>query len=628
MQRREFLGAIGGSGAAFATTGILNPDIGGPVSQLPTTVGQTILGPEIEAIKYPLTFVPAIKEPGETLALEVSTGVDDPTIYIQPQHGEVQPRIELDPHDSYTAKSRIWRGEDVRVFECEIPAIGGDVVETMYDIVIEDGLGADGQRSALSLVETFPENPTVVVFTDSHIGHGHPDDLGHLTETIENNVAFTVEQVIGAEPAGDRWPDTRRAVEEVNLLDPDIVLTCGDLFDAQDYPGKYYMEFWDGHHLYSQLEAPTYTTLGNHDGYFLSALDGKQLYEHMIAPAYYSLDIRPGLRLVSVNTYDWSAIDRKGFSFMVSAWGGQIREEQLEWLRTDLTDWRADNPDGDLLVLSHFNPLWPDGSETRAGTVDRLEGIPVFYQFARGIDAFFLENGVMGWYGENRLAYRELLDEVGVDCYFAGHTHRDRLSRMNDDIVVQTDTTGLPEYGEDGSAGELVAITQDNEVDDSYSQDELATAIRNPELGPLFVETTHLAGGPGVYPGWRQFELDFEDLDPARWGYPLGEDEQADGAERQYAYNPDHVRIGTFSTPQGRIEIVEREDGDSHVDLTFESELRVPFEGAIIVSVRDAPAVTVQGGEDEWRRRGDEWQDLKVGFTVPAGETHQLRIGV
>lgn len=610
MDRRTFLQSAGAATLPLdALNGAVN-QVFGTGSETGTTTGTRVFGGEISDIRYPLAFVPSIREPGETLRVELEQGLEEPSAFLQPQVGAAKPKIALTEIGRSTGESEIWPDRTVQVYEYETPQIGGDVVETSYDLVVEHADGVDGQRGAVSLFQTFPDDPRVVVFSDSHIAEGGFDDPAHAQRSGTNMAMFTTEQVLASEPAS-RWEEVQRIVAEVNLLDPDLVLTTGDYFSVQDYPAKYYMEYEDGHRIYSRLTAPTYTTIGNHDGYVQSTVDGIELYTSYIAPEYYSLDIRPGLRLVSPNVYDWSSFDRAGVGYAVSAWGGQIRDEQFAWLEDDLTSWREANPDGDLVVISHYSPSAPMDERGRLHT--STNGVPVAEQVGRGVDSQFVQGGQY-WHGKNRLPYRDLLAEVDAAVHFSGHTHRDLLSRYHEGDVV----TAM-----DAPTHRIVYRNRDDSIDDSRSTAELESILTDPSHGPLFAETTCSSSSTSQYDGYRVIDLGLDGgVDPSDWdSYPADED-PAVGSDQAGEF----VDLGLFSTPSKRLSATVTTDADDAVELELSNDLVVPVAGASVFTLGDCPDVTVSGGQRVWRRRHDGHQDVKVSYTVPAEST--VTVGV
>ena len=620
MDRRTFLRSAGAATLPLSGLDDAVNVVVREASRTSTGAGATVFGPEIRDVRYPLSFVPAVREPGERLRVELEADTEDPEAYLRPQVGAARPRIGLEAVESYAEESTVWRGETVRVLEYEVPRLRGDVVETSYDLLVEHADGVDGQRGAVSLVREFPADPTVVVFTDSHIAEGSFEDPEHAGESGAAMANFAVEQVLEEDP-DDRWEEVRRVVAEVNLLDPDLVLTAGDYFSAQDYPAKYYMEYEDGHRVYSRLTAPTFTTLGNHDGYVQSTVDGKELYERYVAPEYYAVDVRPGLRVVSANTYDWSTLDRKGVSYGVSAWGGQVRDEQLEWLREDLSSWRDRHPDGDLVVLGHHNPAALQ--DDRGAAAETADGVPGGEQAARGADSEFLQGGQV-WYGENRLAFRDLLAEFDAAVYLTGHTHRDRLARYHEGDVVRIETPGPHDF----EPGRLHYVTREGEVDDGYGQAELRALLREPAHGPLFAATTCSSSSTGQYDGYRVVTLDFdgEGVDPGEWGgYPATES-FLEAETTDEGFDADHADLGLYARPSFRLHAEVLEASDDRVELELTNDLATPVPGASVFSLRDCGGARVDGGRRVWRRRADGRQDLKVAYEVPAGSTLSVAV--
>lgn len=619
MDRRTFLQTATATTVPLSELDSAVNAVIGEVSTASTETGATVIGPEITEIKYPLSFVPAIHEPRERLRVELSPDVENPTAFLRPQAGTARPRIELQAVTSYTDDSDIWQGQQVDVIEYEMPPLRGNVVETLYDLIVEHDDGIDGQRGAVSLVRRFPDDPTVVVFSDSHIAEGGFDDPEHAANSGSNVANFTVEQILDREP-DNRWEEVQRLVAEINLLDPDLILSTGDYFSVQDYPKKYYMEYKDGHRIYSRLTAPTYTTIGNHDGYNQSTVDGIELYKRFIAPEYYSLDIRPGLRLVSANTYDWRPLDRKGFSWGVSAWGGQIREEQLQWLRTTLTDWRDTNPDGDLVVLGHHNPTALQ--DDRNDAADETDGVPVAEQLVRAVDSQFVQGGQV-WYGKNRLEWRDLLAEVGAAVYFTGHTHRDRLARYYDGDAVRTETPGPSDF----ETGKLQHVTRDGDRNGSMSQAELREVLLDPSHGPLFAETTCGSSGTGQYDGWRLLSLDLDGgVDPSGWGgYPATQ-AFLDAETTDDGFTADHTDLGLYSHPSFSLEAELLEQHEDSVELQLTNGLATEVDGAAVFSLRDCNGVRVEGGRRVWRRRHENSQDVKVAYIIPAKSSQRIAV--
>ncbi len=152
-----------------------------------------------------------------------------------------------------------------------------------------------------------------------------------------------------------RAPDGfRMAIERVNDLNPDFVITGGDLVDdvlssswgRADTLFKLYTE------LTKEFRMPLYNSMGNHDHYAFSALPevdpghsdyGERMFEKRIGKPYYSFD-------------------HKGWHFMVldviekgeGSWGsyiGKVSESQLDWIREDVRELDTLTP---IVLVAHI----------------------------------------------------------------------------------------------------------------------------------------------------------------------------------------------------------------------------------------------------------------------------------
>ena len=614
MDRRSFLES--GALAAVALPSLQVPvdaGVGAVARTLTNTVLEEFYDPGIEDIRYPLAMVPAIHEPGETLRVEVTDGLDPPaSVTLVPHQGGVTDPVHLERTAAGSEDSICWPSESVAVGEYTVPDRG--LTPGAYTLEVETDGSRNRQHGAVHLTESFPDEPKILVLSDPHAGDGK-----------------------------DGWPGFQQAVEEINLLDPDLVLTAGDYINGQpsvlirhdeddplrnpdppspsDYPALYeatYEWYEDAHRILNGLSVPAFVTVGNHDGYIQRTIDGLEVYERYFGPRHYSIEIRPGLKLASFNTYDWAATDRKGMDFLVSAWGGQVRDDQLEWFREDLTGWREENPDGAILALGHHNPT---ATADQTGLLtEGTRGIPILEHFARGVDTLFLQEGQY-WFGDNRLAVRDLLADVDVTLFACGHTHRDRLARLHDGHVVRTETSGGVTFEE----GRLQYVTRDNEVDDSWSQEDLREILTDPDGGPLFVETTTAESATRQYEGWRHLgRVPLDGLDPSGTGYPADDAflDEAVGTDRP-GFPAEHAELGLYSHPRGRLD-VDVTEADEGVILTVTNDLATAVSGAVVVTIPSCPDPSATGGSLEWHRRGEDIDDVKVRFDVAAESRQEV----
>ena len=158
----------------------------------------------------------------------------------------------------------------------------------------------------------------------------------------------------------------RQAIDTVNKLNPDFVITGGDLigdalaasFERADALYKLYKE------VSSELKMPVYNTMGNHEVFGLyeeSGVDsthdeyGEKMFENRIGKRYYSFD-------------------HKGWHFMIldgigtdqgRSYYGDIDDEQFEWIKSELDKLNKDTP----IVLSTHIPFITSQTQLVHGTL-------------------------------------------------------------------------------------------------------------------------------------------------------------------------------------------------------------------------------------------------------------------
>ena len=145
-----------------------------------------------------------------------------------------------------------------------------------------------------------------------------------------------------------------KAISEVNRLGPDFVLTGGDLI--MDALGQTFNRADSLYDLYAEmsqsLEMPVHNTMGNHEefGYYESSgvtsehpFYGDKLFEDRLGKRYYAFDHK-GWRFY---IFDSVEEHEEGGYF------GHIDQEQLDWLKQDLTAVDHETP----IVISVHIPL-------------------------------------------------------------------------------------------------------------------------------------------------------------------------------------------------------------------------------------------------------------------------------
>ncbi|NIA12503.1 MAG: hypothetical protein GWP08_00385 [Nitrospiraceae bacterium] len=169
-----------------------------------------------------------------------------------------------------------------------------------------------------------------------------------------------------------------RAIDEINLLDPDLAVNVGDLIlgyvDDPQLVGRMWDEF---ERVSAGLEVPWYRVFGNHDIWDeVSQKIAKERY----GPLYYSFTHK--------NAY---------FAVLCSDLVGEMKHitgDQLEWLKKDLKRHRRAKW---KFVYVH-RPLWQEQDSN--------------------------------WLDE----VHPLLAERGVNMVFAGHAHKYEKSRTRDGV--------------------------------------------------------------------------------------------------------------------------------------------------------------------------------------------------
>lgn len=618
VRRRSVLQGVGAGLVPLAVGGAAADQVSGAVDDTvktaPSVFGE--IGRRIETVRYPLVGVPAIKEPGETLRVELDVETDPGAITatLEPSFGIATPETELELDAVDRRESEIWSDEAYYVAEFVVPELDRQFTEGLYDLRVAwdggDSLveeNVDGQPRAVSVHESFLADPEIAIVGDPHVGDPRPFQDG-AREAFEARdpepFLFRFGETFGTGTEDDRWGAFQRAAAEINAEAPDLVLVIGDLAFGSS---NYYQEYEDAYRLLNRVNAPTFVTLGNHDGYISpgAGIDGKELWRRYFAPWHYSVDIRPGLHFVSIDSYDWPALDRTTISSVPSTWGGQVRDEQFAWLADDLRSWRDDN-EGTILTMAHHNPSWRQTEDGEvSGTTD---GVPGVEQVGRGAE---MSGG--GWVGKNRLELRSLLAEVGVSLHVSGHEHRDRVARYHgDDTVVATTGTGLEHVGPDGDlletpTGRKQAILAEGE-------------------GPLFLEATTAASGTTEYWGWRTVSLtrDGSRVDPTQFGYPVTDEFLADRALEPDQWSAANADLGLYSTPSYRVDARVVEASPERVTVRITNDLHREFDGAVTIPLRARRGVRVRNGVERWQRLDGDWQDVRIAFSVDPGNSVDL----
>lgn len=577
------------------------------------------IDPKIETIVRPLATAPAILEEDQALRVEIDPGELGPAAtptevdaWLTPSFGAAQAQIELALTDAETGvESQLWPDRTITALTFELPHPGSTeaLVEGLHDLTLAWGPGpteTDTQPRAVELVDRFPGEPEIVVLSDPSVGDPRPvqegagdaqdGDVGSLTaKTLRTAGVPTMDE--------GRWAALRKAITEINLLDPDLVLLTGDLTFGV-YPRLLPYEYEEAYEVLNEIRVPTFATPGNHDLYTFDARDrpnlwdGHELWPKYFGPWHYSTDLPGGLHLVSLNTFDWDQFGRIPFQPPdgETRSGGQVGEDQLAWLAEDLVTARAKDPDVHIVTMAHHDPSWQEARHP--------------------------------WPGDNRLVLRDLLNASDVAAHFSGHKHNDRVARyFQGDVVETIGQAGGPER-------KLHHVRRDDSIAHGHSQDELGSILRDPSYGTVFFTTTTAASGlkgpdwgQGGYWGYRLGTLDWMDggIDPADLGYPASRTFLDRHAERPDRWNESHAEYGQFSYPSFRLNrtLDGPNDGTTRqVTMHLDNDLAVGVDLTVPISLRagDRSQVTVEGGEVVQTRTDGTYTDLWVAVDLGSGD--------
>ncbi|WP_064092043.1 metallophosphoesterase family protein [Rossellomorea aquimaris] len=410
---------------------------------------------KVNQIIYPLFATPAIKKKGETLTLKIDTQGK--------QAGEWSIKLKQTNHSSFTKEYDLpvqsvesgqshWKDSssisDVTV------TIPEGTPEKLYDLEVSyTGNGqriTDKQPHSVNVVDQYKKDFTFLHLTDTHIGSPRnlmdPDDP---TKTDPDRVEET--GMWNPDPE-KRWLYLQKAIKEVNLKKPDFVVVTGDLMYGQMNPQEYIYEYEETYKMLQKLNVPVYIVPGNHDYYAQDATlaDGAKYWEKYFGPQYFSFDYGPYAHFIGYNSFDWHKFDRSGNGTVsVPTWGGQIREEQLNWVKKDLQKNAETAGNGQIRGLfSHHNPLWRDRD---IWPQDDPEVQKYWKQYDEQHNPQRLETLVLGeklgtkydqqWHGENAEELINVMKENNVTVSLHGHTHIDNVTKK--DGILYTTTTAI-----------------------------------------------------------------------------------------------------------------------------------------------------------------------------------------
>lgn len=139
----------------------------------------------------------------------------------------------------------------------------------------------------------------------------------------------------------------REAVRMTGRLDPDFVMTVGDLVQGYNHAVEWLPQMIEYKQIVSKLGVPWYPVAGNHDVYGHRGEAGGRIaeYKQHFGPLYYSFDYRWAHFVVLFSD--------EALSFSNPPVDQNMGPEQFEWLRNDLATTEAEQ----VFVFLH-HPRW------------------------------------------------------------------------------------------------------------------------------------------------------------------------------------------------------------------------------------------------------------------------------
>jgi len=219
-----------------------------------------------------------------------------------------------------------------------------------------------------------------------------------LVGCTRKDQAFTFVQIcdtqIGMVDYETDMESFRKAVEKINVLNPDFVIICGDLVNRNNE--KSYADF---NEIKAGFSMPCYCVPGNHDVGDKPTNESLAYYRETVGDDYFSFTHK-GATFVLVNTQLWKAPVK------------DETEKQDIWFENTL---KAAAGDGNRIIIAGHFPLFLENPD-------------------EGDDYFAISPG-------KRRKILGLLEQYNVNVMIGGHTHRTIINEYNGIQFVNAEST-------------------------------------------------------------------------------------------------------------------------------------------------------------------------------------------